>query len=103
MDALLSPLKTFINKEKEAVNDTKIFRFHTIFTPAIFISTSIIYSFKEFIGEPINCLGPNALLDDGRTQYVNNYCWVMPTYSVEEYFKPHKCSTYALSLLQNIQ
>lgn len=86
MYSLFLPISGFLNKNRKAISDTKVFRLHTIITPALFMSFSVLYGVKEFVGEPIYCLGSG--LSGDKQLFVNSFCWISATYSVEEYFSP---------------
>ncbi|XP_015521667.1 innexin inx3 [Neodiprion pinetum] len=62
----------------KAVIDNMVFRAHYRITSAILFVCCIIVTANSLIGEPINCISDPSVPG----HVVNNYCWVMVSYTI---------------------
>ncbi|XP_046744117.1 innexin inx3 [Diprion similis] len=64
----------------KAIIDNMVFRAHYRVTSAILFVCCIIVTANSLIGDPINCISDPSV----PSHLVNNYCWVMVTYTIPE-------------------
>nr|CDP98721.1 BMA-INX-10, isoform e [Brugia malayi] len=60
-------------------------RLHSYFTTNILIAFSILVSFKQFSGKPVECLVPDIFSgswEQCSEPYAENYCWAQNTYYI---------------------
>ncbi|CAI4224817.1 unnamed protein product [Auanema sp. JU1783] len=79
-------IETFIGMAKYLMpryDDDWSDRLHYMFTPNILLAFSVLISFKQFGGRPIECMFPNKFPGSWE-QYAENYCWSQDTYFVEK-------------------
>ncbi|GMS81074.1 hypothetical protein PENTCL1PPCAC_3249 [Pristionchus entomophagus] len=58
-------------------------RMHYLYTPNILLAFSVLISWKQFGGRPMECMFPNKFPGSWE-QYAENYCWSANTYFVEK-------------------
>ncbi|KAF8385650.1 hypothetical protein PRIPAC_74792 [Pristionchus pacificus] len=58
-------------------------RMHYLYTPNILLAFSVLISWKQFGGRPMECMFPNKFPGSWE-QYAENYCWSENTYFVEK-------------------
>lgn len=78
MHQLFSPLRYFI-KPASYIIDNKIYRLHYKFSFTFLLGFSIMVTARQHFGDPISCISR----DDLPIQFLNNYCWIHTTFSIE--------------------
>lgn len=73
-------IKSFLKLEK-VHTDNNVFKLHYKVTVALLLAFSLLLTSKQYFGNPIECDISSSNLDKG---FVNNYCWIFGTFTVEE-------------------
>ncbi|XP_034230811.1 innexin inx2-like [Thrips palmi] len=60
--------------------DNNIFRLHYKATVIILITLSVVVTSKQFIGDPIHCMGGGAVPE----MVMNSFCWINSTFTLPE-------------------
>ena len=56
--------------------DNNVFRLHYKLTVLIFLTSSLLVSSKQYIGDPIDCIS------DVNGSIVDTYCWIHSTFTI---------------------
>uniref|UniRef100_A0A0K0FA43 Innexin n=1 Tax=Strongyloides venezuelensis TaxID=75913 RepID=A0A0K0FA43_STRVS len=81
IESLVGMIKYLSPREDDDWSD----RMNYLHTPNILLAFSVLISFKQFGGRPIECMFPNKFPGSWE-QYAENYCWSQDTY----YVQPHE-------------
>ena len=74
-------LKSFI-KVSHVQTDSTVFRIHYSVTVLILIAFSLLVTTRQYVGNPINCIGSKDIPED----VLNTFCWIHTTYHVPSAF-----------------
>lgn len=87
MYKLLGGLKDYF-KAQEIQTDNAVFRLHNVFTTVLLLTSSLIITATQYVGQPISCI-VNGL----PTHVVNTFCWVSSTFTMPDAFN-RQVNTY---------
>ena len=86
---ILQPVKSLLTVPSSSVCiDNTVFRLHHKATTALLLVCCVLVSSKQFLGDPIDCIGMN---DDSKAKKpkkakpntaLNTYCWIHSTFTV---------------------
>ena len=74
-------LKSFI-KVSHVQTDSAVFRIHYSVTVLILIAFSLLVTTRQYVGNPINCIGSKDIPED----VLDTFCWIHTTYHVPSAF-----------------
>ena len=57
--------------------DNNVFRLHYKLTVLIFVTSSLLVTSKQYIGDPIDCIA-----SDVPGNIMDTYCWIHSTFSI---------------------
>lgn len=80
MFKLLGGLKVYF-KVQEIQTDNAVFRLHNVFTTVLLLSSSLVITATQYVGQPISCIVSGI-----PTHVVNTFCWVASTFTMPDAF-----------------
>lgn len=90
MYKLLGGLKDYF-KAQEIQTDNAVFRLHNSFTTVLLLTSSLIITATQYVGQPISCIVSGI-----PTHVVNTFCWISSTFTMPDAFNRQVSTTTCL-------
>ncbi|KAI6189859.1 Innexin family-containing protein [Aphelenchoides bicaudatus] len=78
LEAFISMLRYLSSREDDDIAD----RLNYLYTPNMLLAFSVLISFKQFGGRPLECIFPSKF-SSSLQEYAENFCWAESTYFVQ--------------------
>jgi hypothetical protein len=84
-------IKNLFTKLDKVWIDNSAFRLHYKGTFLVFLISSLLVTFNQYFGDPIDCIVDDASLE----KVMDTYCWIKSTFSVPSRWPKHRTDEFA--------